>query len=109
MKDILILIPAYNEEKGICPVVDNLRMHGYEDILVVDDGSSDRTFETAHMLNIYVARHLLNRGAGNATATGFAIAKILDPEIVVTFDADGQHDAADIAKLVEPIKRGDAN
>jgi len=109
MKDILILIPAYNEEKSICQVVNGLKSRGYDNILVVDDGSNDRTFEMVHRLNVYVARHLLNRGAGNATATGFAIAKILDPEIIVTFDADGQHDASDIVKLIGPIKRGEAD
>ena len=108
-KDILIIIPAYNEEKSIRLVIDGLREYGYEHILVIDDGSSDRTFEIAKGLSVYVTRHLLNRGAGTATATGFEIARILDPEIVVTFDADGQHDAADVIRLIEPIKRGEAD
>lgn len=105
-KDIFIIIPAYNEEGSIRSVIEDLKKHGYDRILVVDDGSSDRTFEIAEGLGVYAARHLLNRGAGAATATGFEIARILDPEIVVTFDADGQHDAADIAGLIGPIRKG---
>lgn len=107
--NVLILIPAYNEEKSIQGVIENLKNHGYVNILVIDDGSVDNTFEIVSKLNVYVARHLLNRGVGSASATGFEIAKILNPEIVVTFDADGQHDAADIIELIEPIQKDEVD
>lgn len=109
LKDILIVVPAYNEEKSIQLVIENLRRYGYHNILVVDDGSNDRTLEIAKESDVYVASHLLNRGPGNASATGFEIARILNPEIVVTFDADGQHDVADIIKLTEPIQKNEAD
>lgn len=106
MLDVLVVIPAYNEEKSIASVIEDLRGCGYDDILVVDDGSTDSTFKVASELNVYVARHSFNRGAGSAAATGLEIAKILKADIVVTFDADGQHDAGDIIKLTEPIQSG---
>lgn len=109
LKDILILIPAYNEREVISCVIENVKKHGYNKILVIDDGSDDETFEMLSKSDIYLARHLLNRGAGCASATGFEIAKILDPDIVVTFDADGQHDAGDIIKLIEPIQKNEAD
>jgi len=108
-KDILIVIPAFNEEKTIESTVSNLKECGYNNILVVDDGSSDRTSEIASKLGVFLVRHLINRGAGLASATGFEIAKILNPEIVVTFDADGQHNAADIEKLVAPILKDETD
>lgn len=109
MTDVLVIMPAYNEEMTIKGVIDGLRSHGYSSILLVDDGSDDGTFEIARDLDVYIARHSLNIGAGNAMATGFEIAKILKPRIVVTFDADGQHDAGDIAKLIEPICRDETD
>lgn len=108
LNDILIVVPAYNEEESIQLVIENLRRYGYNNILVVDDGSNDRTFEIVNQLNVYTARHLLNRGAGTASATGFEIAKILNPDIVVTFDADGQHEAGDILRLIEPIQKNES-
>ena len=108
-KNVLIVIPAFNEEKTIKATVNNLKEYGYSNILVVDDGSSDRTLEIIDKLDVFLVRHLINRGAGLASATGFEIAKIINPEIVVTFDADGQHNAADIEKLIEPILRDEAD
>nr|MBP7088340.1 glycosyltransferase family 2 protein [Candidatus Omnitrophota bacterium] len=104
-KNILIIIPAFNEEKIIESTVNNLKAYGYSNILIVDDGSNDKTSEIAAKLEVFLVRHLINRGAGLASATGFEIAKILNPEIVVTFDADGQHNAADVEKLINPILR----
>jgi len=108
-KNILIIIPAFNEEKIIESTVNNLKEYGYNNILIVDDGSSDRTSEIAGKLEVFLVRHLINRGAGLASATGFEIAKILNPEIIVTFDADGQHNAADVEKLINPILRDEAD
>lgn len=105
----LIIIPAYNEERTIKSVINNLKENGYYNILVVDDGSSDKTFGIAEGLNIYVARHILNRGLGSALSTGFEIARILGVDIVVTFDADLQHDSRDIAKLIELLRRDEAD
>lgn len=109
LRDILVIIPAHNEEKAIKGVIEDLKGSGYPNILVVDDGSDDRTFEIVNGLNIYVAKHILNRGLGSALATGFEIARILNFDIVVTYDADGQHDVGDIMNLIRPLKRNEAD
>ncbi len=109
LKDILIIVPAYNEGKIIQSVIENLKQYGYDNILVIDDGSTDDTFEIANRLNVYVARHIVNIGPGGASSTGFEIARIINPEIIVTFDADGQHSADEVIKLIEPIKREEAD
>lgn len=108
-EDTLIIIPAYNEEKSVQSVIDGLRQYGYHKILVVDDGSNDSTSEIVRRSGVYLARHSINRGVGLASATGFEIARILNPEIIVTFDADGQHHPGDIARLTEPIRKDEAD
>jgi len=104
---ILIGIPAYNEEKLISQVVRSLpkKLKGIEDIdiLVVDDGSTDKTIQKAKEAGAKVLRHILNRGLGGALKTILSYAKKKQYDILVTFDADGQHDPADLPKLVSPI------
>lgn len=109
LRDILILIPAYNEEKTIGSVIESLKRHGYVNILVVDDGSTDKTGEIVNGLNVYVVKHLFNSGLGSALSTGFTAARIINPEIIVTYDADAQHDPKDIKKMIEPIRRDEAD
>ncbi|HAT73393.1 MAG: Glycosyl transferase family 2 [Candidatus Moranbacteria bacterium GW2011_GWF2_36_839] len=102
---IYIVIPAYNEGKVICDVIAEIKKSGYENIVVVDDGSVDDTFSKAQeILGGLVFRHRLNRGKGAATKTGIEAAKILGADIIVTLDGDGQHDPADIARLTAPIE-----
>jgi len=104
---IFIVIPAYLEEPAIRDVLTNLQRAGYSNIVVVDDGSSDRTYqEVLKVPHVFAARHLVNRGKGAAVRTGLDIAKQQGADIVVTFDADGQHVAADIGKLVKAIGEG---
>lgn len=107
--DVLIIMPAYNEETTIGTVIKDLKNSGYKKILVIDDGSKDNTYEIASGLGVYTARHILNRGLGSALATGLEIAQILDFDMVVTFDADGQHKVGDIIKLIEPLKKNEAD
>jgi len=106
MPAITALLPAYNEEVSIGSVV--LRARKYADrVIVVDDGSSDRTAEVAALAGAEVLRHERNQGKGAALRTGF---EYLDEDsIIVTIDTDGQHDPADIPRLVEPILRGEAD
>ncbi|MBD3203662.1 glycosyltransferase [Candidatus Woesearchaeota archaeon] len=101
---IYIIIPAYEEENSIGKVIDDLKKHGYENIVVIDDGSTDSTFQIAKDKDISVIRHVVNRGQGAALETGIQYALTKDPDIVVTFDADGQFLAEDIKRLCEPIK-----
>jgi glycosyltransferase involved in cell wall biosynthesis len=102
---VYILIPAYNEEKVICDVILEVKKAGYENILVVDDGSQDETFKKAKsMEGVITLKHFINRGKGAAIKTGIEAAKILGAETVVTIDGDGQHDPKDIEKMLELIK-----
>lgn len=103
---VLILIPAYNEGKVIASVIHSVEKEGWTNILVVDDGSTDNTFSEAKKTKVKVLRHILNRGKGAAIKTGFLAAKKLNAEIVVTIDADGQHDPKDITRLVEKMNEG---
>jgi glycosyltransferase involved in cell wall biosynthesis len=101
-----IVLPAYNEEKIIQDTLREIQSVGYKNIIVVDDGSHDQTYERAKKIpGIVVLRHKLNRGKGAATKTGIEAAKLLDAGIIVTMDSDGQHNPQDIARLIEPIEK----
>ena len=101
---IYILIPAYNEGEKIGSVITDLKNAGYENILVIDDGSKDNTKETALGAGAEVLSHIINRGQGAALSTGIKYLKEnQDPDVIVTFDADGQHRSEDIAKIIKPI------
>lgn len=103
---IYIVIPAFNEAKVIADVISKIKQEGFNKIIVVDDGSLDETFEVASKTGVTVLKHLINRGKGAATQTGLDAAKLLNAEIVVTIDADGQHHEKDIIKLIQPISDG---
>ncbi len=101
-----IVIPAYNEGTIIQSVIAEIRSAGYENIIIVDDGSTDDTYEKAKEIpGIVVLKHLINRGKGAATKTGIEAAKLFDAHIIVTLDGDGQHSPSDIARLIEPIQQ----
>jgi len=105
---IIACIPAYNEERTIARVV--IEVERYVDkVIVCDDGSTDLTGEIAGRLGAEVIRHEKNMGKGVALRDLFKLAKKYNPSIVVTIDADGQHDPNDIPKLVEPLVRGEAD
>lgn len=104
-KKIFIIIPAFNESLIIKEVIREVQNAGYQNIIVVDDGSADNTFSEANsILNIIALRHKINRGKGAAIKTGIVAACLCDPDIVVTIDGDGQHDPNDIEKLIQPIE-----
>lgn len=105
-RDIWILIPAFNEERVIADVIAEIRLAGYQNIIVVDDGSRDRTYEVAKNTGVTVLRHRLNRGKGAATKTSIEAAKLLGANIIVTMDGDGQHNPRDIESLISPIRDG---
>ncbi|MDD5658872.1 MAG: glycosyltransferase family 2 protein, partial [Actinomycetota bacterium] len=100
---LYIVVPAYNEHKLITSVIKDLLEHGYKNIIVVDDGSSDKTSDIVKKYDIDLVRHPVNMGPGAAIKTGIDYALIKNADIIVTFDADGQHLARDIANLIEPI------
>lgn len=102
------VIPAYNESTVIAEVVRGCLEH-VDVVLVVDDGSSDETVETARAAGAQVLRHTLQRGAGRATATGLQAAIHLGVDFVVTLDADGQHLPDEIDVVLEPLRQGRAD
>jgi len=106
-KKIFVLIPAFNEETVIREVITEIRKAGYENIIVVDDGSADNTQIAAQKeIGVISLRHSINRGKGAAVKTGIEAAKMLGADIVVTIDGDGQHNPDDIAKMLELIEQG---
>jgi hypothetical protein len=111
--EILIIIPAYDEEGGIREVlrrVPKKELLGYEvKTVVVDDGSSDATAAIARQEGFPVVSHVVNRGQGDALRTGFAIAQLERAEIVINLDADGQYNPEEIERLVEPIIEEEAD
>ncbi|MEM4396041.1 MAG: glycosyltransferase family 2 protein [Candidatus Woesearchaeota archaeon] len=104
--NVLIIVRAYNEEKAIANVIQDLREHGCKHILVVDDCSKDKTYNIAKELGVYVVRHKINLGAGAALETGLKIAELMDFPAVIIFDGDGQHMAKDIDKFIEKLNQG---
>jgi len=105
MNDALIIIPAYNEEETIGGVIKNLKKAGFKDILVVDDGSKDKTAKRAKNENTKVARHIINIGLGGALATGIEYAKKRNCKYVITCDADDQHKVDDVKKILDELKK----
>ena len=100
---IYIVIPAFNEERVIQETIQEIKKAGYENIIIVDDGSTDKTFFKAKEAGAITLLHKINRGKGAAAKTGIEAAKILGAETIVTMDGDGQHDPADISRLISPI------
>ncbi len=103
---LFVVIAAYNEAGAIGRVVTELR-EVYANVVVVDDGSADDTWRNARDAGAIVLRHIINRGQGAALQTGIAYALGAGAQIVITFDADGQHRVEDIAALAAPIARGE--
>ena len=104
---VWVVIAAYNEAKVIARVVGEVARRDYH-VVVVDDGSSDETAERAAAANA-VVRHPINLGQGAALQTGIDYALQQAAEFVVTFDADGQHRAADIERLVAALREARAD
>ncbi len=104
--EILIVVPAYNEEGGVREVLRRVpdEILGYEvKTVVVDDGSTDATADVTRAEGTPVVTHVVNRGQGDALRTGFQIAQREGADIVINLDADGQYKPEEIERLVEPI------
>jgi len=108
----MVVIPAYNEERTIRSVVTSLpdAICGHQIVsLVVSDGSADDTARRAEIDGTLVVEHPVNQGQGGALKTGFEIATEYGADVVVTMDADGQHPASELERLVRPIVDDEAD
>jgi glycosyltransferase involved in cell wall biosynthesis len=102
------IVPAYNEEKNIYEVVSRLRKLGFK-VIVVDDGSKDRTYELAMKAGAVVLRHKVNKGKGEALRTAFRYARKRNLKNIVIIDADLQYLPEEAKNLLKPIKSGEAD
>ena len=105
---IIVGIPAFNEEKNIAVLITQLKKIA-DKIIVCNDGSTDLTSEIAEELGATVINHEKNLGYGAAIRSIFLKSKDLDVDILVTFDADGQHRIEDINKVINPIINGESD
>jgi glycosyltransferase involved in cell wall biosynthesis len=112
MKDLLLIIPAYNEEATIGKLLDQLcnpEFSELADVLVVDDGSKDRTYEIVSQYKVSVVRHVYNLGYGSALQSGYKYADRFNYKYVIQMDADGQHDICNIKRIYEALLQTDSN
>ena len=113
MSKVLLVIPAYNEEKYIGGVLDRAlsltESYLSWDLLVVDDGSKDYTARIARARGVNVIRHGENAGEEAAIQTGFDYALKHDYDFVVKLDGDGQHNPLDAAKILDPLLKNEAD
>ena len=105
---ITIGIPAYNEEKNIAKIIIKLKKIT-DSIIVCDDGSSDMTSEIAKNLGVIVISHKKNMGYGAAIRTIFEKSAEIGSDILVTFDADGQHRIEDVSRVLHPLENSEAD
>ncbi len=104
----LAIIPAYNEEKTLASVVVSIKREQPEmDIVIVNDGSTDRTSAVARALQLAAVIDLpVNLGIGGAMQTGYMYAARNGYDIAIQIDADGQHDPEALTLIMEPILTG---
>src|SRR3989338_4047356 len=107
MKKVIAIIPAYNEEKNIAEVIDKTKKY-VDEVVVVDDGSADNTSNASKKAD-FILRHVINMGKGVALKTGFEFALKRDPYLIVTIDADGQHDPKEIPGLISKLNETGAD
>lgn len=105
---VTAVIPAYNEEANIAAIVKKVSEYA-ELVIVVDDGSHDNTADVASAAGARVIKHNRNKGKGIALRSGFSESFGCESNVVVTIDADGQHDPCDIPKLIHPILSGSSD
>lgn len=105
---LIAVVPAYNEEKNIGPVISGLFNH-VDKVVVVDDGSTDNTSLLSEKADAVVLCHKINRGQGAALQTGHEFALKIGADYVVDFDADGQFDVMDIKPALAELQKSGAD
>lgn len=113
-KKVALIIPAFNEELVVGEVVVGLKQtfarSPYDaQVIVIDDGSTDRTAAKAKRAGAHVIQHIVNVGSGGATATGLSYAQTQGFVVAATLDADGQHAPTDVLKGVDLLAKGDVD
>lgn len=107
---VLIIIPAFNEASNIGRVLDDIKTHAPDlDVIVVDDGSTDSTADSAVQCNAGVLRLPHNLGIGGAMQAGYKYAERHGHEIAVQFDGDGQHRADQLEAIITPVMHGETD
>lgn len=102
-KDVYVIVPAFNEQNVIKDIINNL-LKNFSNVIVINDGSNDKTLETINDLDIKILNHEINLGVGAAVQTGFDyVSNIPDAKAVITFDADGQHLVDDAVAMAKEI------
>lgn len=101
---VVMIIPAYNEDKTIADIIKKAKKYGK--VVVVDDCSRDKTYDAAKKAGAHIIRHKTNRGLGGALRTGFDYALKTNCDVIITLDADGQHNPENIPKFLEKINQG---
>jgi len=106
---VCVIVPIFNEEKVVLDTLSELICDNYQ-VLAIDDGSTDSSFEKIKTLECWTIQHPQNFGQGAAIQTGMSFAS-LNPhlEYFVTFDSDGQHQVSDIEKVLSPVVNNDAD
>lgn len=107
-KKVVAVVAAYNEARAVGGVVRGL-VSVVDEVVVVDDGSVDDTSTIARAAGATVLRHIINRGQGAAQQTGNEYALLIGADIIVHFDADGQHSVEDVVKFIEPLAKGEVD
>ncbi len=102
---IVAILPAFNEEVSIGSVVLRARQHAHR-VIVIDDGSTDRTAEIARLAGAEVFQHPFNKGKGAALRTGFEIASQNGAEVIVAMNSDGRHNPDIIPEIIDPVLSG---
>ena len=106
---VAVVVPAYNEGPRLGGVLTELQQLGHQTI-VVDDGSRDETLRVAAAVSgVAVLSHPINLGQGAALQTGFDFAIRSGADVMISFDADGQHRVADIAAVASPVCKGEVD
>lgn len=107
-KNIIAILPAYNQEKNIAKLVKEVKRH-VSDTIVISDGSTDKTAIVAAKSGAIVPEQVSKRGKGNAVIRGIELSESLNPDIIILMDSDGQHNPVEIPKLIKPLTEEDCD
>ena len=108
IEDVTVILPSFNEEGSIGSMVLHAKKYASH-VIVVDDGSSDRTVGVAELAGAEVISHPKNMGKGAALKTGFEAAALNGTKVIVTMDSDGQNNPDEIPDLISPVLSGEAD